>query len=444
MLQYLNHFLLSVTLMVATINATSSGQEASIELPGAAKRFAELEQGIKGQPEFWEMREQLAVRALRVAEQDLASKDAEAVLHWILGSIRTSPTTVQAAEYVLEHHATSELTTERLLLYAQDPREWTPNMFWTISHSELPDDKRWTVSLWHALHEKTLLELSDEIRQSSDNLERFEFQLGRELTQTLLEIDSSAMESRVVREFEKLAEQYGDKKVAGVTVNEFCSGSVFSLRHLRIGKTAVGLDGPLLDGNEMKLKDHKGKVVLVDFWATYCAPCIGELPKLKQLHSEMKNSEFSLIGVSADTNEGQLADFVKQHAINWPIVVDTEHKLLGKWQALSLPTYYVLDREHVVKYRGGDGSQAARVVRDLLGGNGLQVNLQQMHAQMLESLDKNGNRRLELEELPDGARDAWKAADVDRDGSISVVEWEKFSEGKITSEKVEPNIPSSR
>lgn len=80
-----------------------------------------------------------------------------------------------------------------------------------------------------------------------------------------------------------------------------------------------------LDGASIDLAEQDGRLLLVNFWATWCAPCREEIPDLKALHSDLKEDGLTVIGVALDREGREVVDpFVDEHAINYPIVVDAE------------------------------------------------------------------------------------------------------------------------
>jgi cytochrome c biogenesis protein CcmG/thiol:disulfide interchange protein DsbE len=101
-----------------------------------------------------------------------------------------------------------------------------------------------------------------------------------------------------------------------------------------------------IDGKVVRLSDYKGKVVLLDFWATWCGPCKIEIPWLKEFQRKFRDRGFEIIGVSMD-DEGLtvVKPFVKELAINYRIVIgdDTTAQLYGGVDAL--PTTFVIDRD---------------------------------------------------------------------------------------------------
>src|SRR5207247_10416641 len=107
-------------------------------------------------------------------------------------------------------------------------------------------------------------------------LKNYEEALGSELVSKLRNADCEAMADEVVAAFSRLAERGGKRIVAGIPVKTLAEGAIFSVRHLRLGKKAEGLEGTSVDGKTIALGDYPGKGVVGDFWATRCGPCEGE------------------------------------------------------------------------------------------------------------------------------------------------------------------------
>lgn len=103
------------------------------------------------------------------------------------------------------------------------------------------------------------------------------------------------------------------------------------------------------NGKDYKLSDYKGKVIVLNFWATWCGPCKREIPDLSQLSAELKDRDFKLIGVSVDDNEKDLIDFVKAYKMNYTVV----HKpdgLVSQYMSITgqrqnvVPQTYIIDK----------------------------------------------------------------------------------------------------
>jgi len=112
------------------------------------------------------------------------------------------------------------------------------------------------------------------------------------------------------------------------------------------------LTEPGLDGKPVNLSDFKGKVVLVDFWATWCDPCKEEIPELVKLQAKLKDKGFVILGVSMD-EEGAAAvkKFTAKHPITYPVVLNSGERAPKGWTVPGLPTAYLIGRDGTVRKR---------------------------------------------------------------------------------------------
>lgn len=114
----------------------------------------------------------------------------------------------------------------------------------------------------------------------------------------------------------------------------------------QVGKKAP--DFKVSDGsNTIQLSSYRGKVVLLNFWASWCAPCIQETPALEQLHHD--RPDLQIIGVSVDTDSDAYQHFLKRFRVDIPTVMDPDQKAAKLYHTDGWPETYIIDRNGVIR-----------------------------------------------------------------------------------------------
>jgi thiol-disulfide isomerase/thioredoxin len=135
-----------------------------------------------------------------------------------------------------------------------------------------------------------------------------------------------------------------------------CLGWAFLLSHCAKEKkpsSALAPDFTLktLDGQEIALSQLKGKVVLLDFWATWCGPCRESIPHLIQLYKTYRENGFEMIGMSLDKGDADVVrNFAKSMDIPYPIVIAPE-EVVRNYRVTSIPTTFFIDKEGKIRER---------------------------------------------------------------------------------------------
>lgn len=127
---------------------------------------------------------------------------------------------------------------------------------------------------------------------------------------------------------------------------------------------------PNLKGKAVRLSDFRGKVILLNFWATWCPPCREEIPRFIELYNQYRGHGFQMIGVSLDTvGPAVVEEFARKYGINYPILIANEEVVEEYGGVRGIPTTFVIDRQGKVfqKYTGYREKETfERVLRGLL------------------------------------------------------------------------------
>jgi peroxiredoxin len=139
-----------------------------------------------------------------------------------------------------------------------------------------------------------------------------------------------------------------------------------------LAKSMIAPDFTLKDteGNSHTLSEYRGKVVLVDFWATWCSPCIIEIPHFVKLYNKYKERGFVILGASLDNDEKRLKKFIKNQAMNYPVLVNVR-KVSVLYAVQAIPTCYLINKQGQIEkkfmgYRPGYEKKIEKALLKLL------------------------------------------------------------------------------
>lgn len=169
--------------------------------------------------------------------------------------------------------------------------------------------------------------------------------------------------------YEKLAKDYADVPMANGrgTIGSTIKAALFELQNLSIGKVAPEVLCLNIDGDkEDKLSNYKGKVVVLDIWATWCGPCKAMIPHEREMNEKLKGKPFAFISISGDDTKETLTSFLEKEKMPWVHWFADRKGILKDWNIRFYPTMYILDHKGVIRAKGLRGEELEKKVNELV------------------------------------------------------------------------------
>ena len=137
------------------------------------------------------------------------------------------------------------------------------------------------------------------------------------------------------------------------------------------GRGAPDFTLPSLNGPNLRLQEQRGRVVMVNFWATWCGPCRVEMPHLQKLYDKYRASGFVLLGVNIDEQPAAAAALAGKLGLSFPVLLDTDKKVSRLYDLSTMPSTVLIDRDGRVRhvhrgYRDGYEDTYDKQIRELL------------------------------------------------------------------------------
>ena len=190
---------------------------------------------------------------------------------------------------------------------------------------------------------------------------QLDFRLAMGIGQVLEFAKDEKAAADAIKQFAKIFAKSDDATV--IQQSKALDGMV---RRLSLLGNAMEVKGKLVDGKDFDLKNLKGKVVLVDFWATWCGPCIAEIPHIKKMHEKYNKQGFEVIGISIDDNEDAAKKFLAKEGIPWGCIHDGDPRkgggLADHYGIVSIPLAILVGRDGRVISMNARGEELTRLL----------------------------------------------------------------------------------
>ena len=136
-----------------------------------------------------------------------------------------------------------------------------------------------------------------------------------------------------------------------------------------IGKPALDFHVTDLNGEALSLEQYRGQVVLLDFWATWCPPCIAEIPNVKKTYEKYKDQKFQIVGISLDRAREPLAAYIEKENLTWLHYWDNTGKVSNLYKVQAIPSTFLIDGEGVIRKTNLRGYRLETAVAELVEKN---------------------------------------------------------------------------
>lgn len=136
-----------------------------------------------------------------------------------------------------------------------------------------------------------------------------------------------------------------------------CFGLVFALSAGGVSASTALVGQPAPDfalksasGENLRLSEYRGEVVMINFWATWCGPCRQEMPLLDEMYDRYRRIGFQLLGVNIDDDAGKAMEMVEELGVSFPVLFDSEKSVSERYEVEAMPVTILVDRGGTVRY----------------------------------------------------------------------------------------------
>lgn len=366
--------------LVEQFRALTAEVDAQVKalLPGFEKEFAACKTDaereavrLRAADETDKLRFAAAAKVLELVRPHAADPAAVEALVWVMMSSNGAEAT-QAAALAAKHHLSNASVIDAACRTQETPKGWAEPLLRTLLASELPKAARARVLYSLATVRQRRSQFPALLATiTPTQLALMERIYGKDTVAEYRKLDAVKAEADALDLFAELRDKLGaEESPARVRYDSLAKAAIFEIQNLSVGKLAPDIVGEDTDGVKFKLSDHRGKVVVLTFWGTWCAPCMALVPHEKEIVARFKGKPFALIGVNADTDLKKLKQVSEKAGITWRSFWCGENGPLGDipkaWNVTGWPTVYVLDHKGTIRAKQLAGEELDRLLDKLV------------------------------------------------------------------------------
>lgn len=285
-------------------------------------------------------------------------------LVWVVRARCRDPIGHSAAELLIQKHLARPETIELADSMKQSGGDWVePMLRAQIAANEFSAEQNCRVTLALAKCLQWQAELSRRLGDATqEDLRQIERNYGKEFVVQQRRVDPAKLEEEAMRLLLTASTEHTDLRLSrgGPTVAEIAKATLFEIEFLAIGKRIPELEGEDLEGIALKLSEYRGKVVMLSYWATWCAPCMALIPHECELVELYKDKPFVLLGVNSDHDKRKVEPVLKDYKIKWRSFwcgpEGPEGLIAKSWNINNWPTIFIVDHNGVIRGKNLNGA----------------------------------------------------------------------------------------
>jgi len=144
--------------------------------------------------------------------------------------------------------------------------------------------------------------------------------------------------------------EYADVLWEKRKLGDMAEAQMYEIRNLTPGKVAPEIEGVSVDGKKIKLSESRGKIVALVFWGSWCGPCMGEVPHLRELMATHFRRPFTVVGINSGDTKDRAEKVMLDEQMTWPMFFDGEDgPIVRSWNVTGFPMIYVIDAEGIIR-----------------------------------------------------------------------------------------------